>query len=294
MSNTLAAFPENNPNIHNSRFLKRYSGDYLNHHTSNVHKVFIESHRGVSKEEPENTILAFEKAILIGCDSIEMDIWLTKDKIPIVIHGDDDGCLHVDSKKSFINSLTLEEISKVNLEKNQKIPSLYEVFKICKYKIFLNLELKDPNYEETFSIVTNLINYFDMKNEVQVSSFNHSYWNTIEKNGHSSYIEFGFLYDKINKKIDNFDSLKLGLNPYSSNSNYKSMLNLWYGDVNEEIVMFAHINKMAVLAYFGMDDEETPEIINDLIKFKIDVICTNDPRNAIRIRDEYYLLNNII
>lgn len=40
-------------------------------------KVF--GHRGFSGEYPENTMLAFQKAVEAGCEGIELDVQLTKD-----------------------------------------------------------------------------------------------------------------------------------------------------------------------------------------------------------------------
>lgn len=47
-------------------------------------KVWV--HRGVSGKYPENTMLAFKKAVEAGCDGIEMDVQLTKDLIPVIMH----------------------------------------------------------------------------------------------------------------------------------------------------------------------------------------------------------------
>ena len=44
------------------------------------------AHRGLSEWYPENTLIAFEQAILCGADAIEMDVRLSKDNIPVVIH----------------------------------------------------------------------------------------------------------------------------------------------------------------------------------------------------------------
>ena len=43
-------------------------------------KVYVEGHRGYCAKYPENTLLSFEKAIELGCDGVEFDVWLTKDK----------------------------------------------------------------------------------------------------------------------------------------------------------------------------------------------------------------------
>ncbi len=44
------------------------------------------AHRGFSGKYPENTMLAFEKAIEAGADGIELDVQLTKDGEVIIIH----------------------------------------------------------------------------------------------------------------------------------------------------------------------------------------------------------------
>ena len=47
-------------------------------------KVF--GHRGFSGEYPENTMLAFQKAVEAGCEGIELDVQLTKDLVPVIMY----------------------------------------------------------------------------------------------------------------------------------------------------------------------------------------------------------------
>ena len=47
-------------------------------------KVF--GHRGFSGEYPENTMLAFQKAVEAGCEGIELDVQLTKDLVQVIMH----------------------------------------------------------------------------------------------------------------------------------------------------------------------------------------------------------------
>ena len=49
-------------------------------------KVVITAHRGFSGQYPENTILAFEKALDLGVDLIEFDLYGSKDNVPVVLH----------------------------------------------------------------------------------------------------------------------------------------------------------------------------------------------------------------
>ena len=44
------------------------------------------AHRGSSAEAPENTLPAFEAAVRRGADAVELDVRLTADGAPVVIH----------------------------------------------------------------------------------------------------------------------------------------------------------------------------------------------------------------
>ena len=46
----------------------------------------VVAHRGYSGVYPENTMLAFRKAVEAGSDEIELDVQLTKDGTLVVIH----------------------------------------------------------------------------------------------------------------------------------------------------------------------------------------------------------------
>ena len=51
--------------------------------------IYAEGHRGYCAEYPENTLLSYEKAIDLGVDAFEFDIWLSKDKVPVLMHDGD-------------------------------------------------------------------------------------------------------------------------------------------------------------------------------------------------------------
>ena len=46
----------------------------------------IVAHRGAHEELPENTLAAFERAVEMGADAIEMDVRLTRDRVPVIYH----------------------------------------------------------------------------------------------------------------------------------------------------------------------------------------------------------------
>lgn len=143
---------------------------------------FVIAHRGASYYAPENTLPAFELAIELKSDMIELDVTLTKDRIPIVFH---DKKLHrTTTGKGLVKNFYLRELRELNAGswfdpsyKDVKIPSLREVLEWAKNKISLNIEIKkealDPKAESggVAEMVSELINEFDMQNQVVVSSF---------------------------------------------------------------------------------------------------------------------------
>ena len=46
----------------------------------------IIGHRGASALAPENTLVAFERALADGADGVEFDVRLARDRVPVVIH----------------------------------------------------------------------------------------------------------------------------------------------------------------------------------------------------------------
>ena len=53
-----------------------------------MHPRRLYAHRGASAECPENTLVAFQRAMEIGVDSLELDVHLTRDRVFIVHHDD--------------------------------------------------------------------------------------------------------------------------------------------------------------------------------------------------------------
>ena len=272
-----------------SKNCNRYSFDIF----KKDHKLFIEGHRGVNREFYQNSINSFKRAIEYGLDSIELDIWLTKDKIPVILHGGDEGQLYghikdVDEKLT-VKNLTLEELLKLKLKgkekDNQTVPTFNEVLDLCKNKIFINVELKDPNVNETFTEVIKLIEEKKMINQIAISSFIHDYYELILKynNEHDEKIEFGFLY---------YDKNEKGVIKKPLNFNYKGFsMNIYQKDITKEIVDKAHENGMAVLIWFKMKDQESNELYQKLFDYGIDIICCNEPKKAKEFRDNIYNKN---
>jgi glycerophosphoryl diester phosphodiesterase len=113
-----------------SVLLKRRKFDAINR-VEHGHHIYIEGHRGMNKLQPQNTILSFKEAIQHELDSVELDIWLTKDHVPVVIHGGDFGELEeFTTGKGNIKETTLTDLALIKTkEGDQPIPTLDEVIR---------------------------------------------------------------------------------------------------------------------------------------------------------------------
>ncbi|MBE9479756.1 MAG: glycerophosphodiester phosphodiesterase [Chloroflexi bacterium] len=137
------------------------------------------AHRGASKYAPENTITAFELAVEMGADAIELDAMLTADGTPIVIH--DQSLERTTNGSGSVASKSIAEIMLLDAGSRfdarfaeEKIPTLEEVFSAVGNKILINVELK--NYASPFDrlpeIVVALVKKKGLSDCVLLSSFN--------------------------------------------------------------------------------------------------------------------------
>lgn len=140
----------------------------------------IWAHRGASGHAPENTLPAFELASLLGADGIELDVQLSKDGIPVVIH--DERIDRVSDGAGWVKDYTLEELRKFNVNKNfpaygrVAIPTLSEVYNLVKDTgLTVNLELKNSRifYEKLEEKVIKLAEEKGIGDRIIYSSFNH-------------------------------------------------------------------------------------------------------------------------
>ena len=115
-------------------------------------KPLIWAHRGASGHAPENTLEAFQKAIDMKADGVELDIQLTKDGEIVVCHDET-----IDRTSNGIGSVkdyTLAELKKFNFNKTHpeyahaSIPTMKEVFELIKPSpLTINIELKTGQYD---------------------------------------------------------------------------------------------------------------------------------------------------
>lgn len=138
------------------------------------------AHRGASGHAPENTLPAFELAHMLGADGIELDVQLTRDGVPVVIH--DERIDRVSDGTGYVKDYTLKELKKFNMNKNfpaygkVAIPTLEEAYDFVKNTdMVINLELKNSTifYEGMEEKVLRLAVEKGLADRMIYSSFNH-------------------------------------------------------------------------------------------------------------------------
>lgn len=142
-------------------------------------KIF--AHRGFSGKYPENTMLAFEKAVEIGVDGIELDVHLTKDNVLVIIHDED--IKRTCNGEGLVRDMTYEQLKKFDASATFTgvygfcgIPTLKEYFDLVKdTDIITNIELKTGVFEyPTIEKRTiDLIKQYGLEDKIILSSFNH-------------------------------------------------------------------------------------------------------------------------
>ncbi|MDY7077581.1 MAG: glycerophosphodiester phosphodiesterase [Chloroflexota bacterium] len=142
-------------------------------HTLNI------AHQGASAVAPPNTLAAFEKASELGADGVELDVHLSADGVPVVIHdftvdGTTDG-------SGRVAEMTLTQLKQLDAGSTfdpafagERIPTLKEVLDAVGSRLLLNIELKsfslrDDGLERA---VIARIEQCELADRVILSSFN--------------------------------------------------------------------------------------------------------------------------
>lgn len=108
----------------------------------------IIGHRGARSLAPENTLASIRSAKAVGCSWVEVDVMLTKDKVPVIHH--DNTLERCTGTKGNLWDYTLQEILELDAGSHfsekfagEKIPRLTALLRCCSdLSLGLNLEVK--------------------------------------------------------------------------------------------------------------------------------------------------------
>jgi len=238
-------------------------------------KTKIIGHRGGATGYPENTLIAFRKAVELGADGVEFDVQLTKDGEVVVIH--DEFIDRTMNGSGLVKNHTLKELKMMNVGeffssdfKEEKIPTLKEVLEIVKGLEIINIELKNylsyPKLEEK---VLKLVDQFKIRDKVIISSFNHYSLEKVKKLQPAA--KTGALL--MSKMINPSDYVfKRGFNS----------LHMHFLTFDQKIIEKSHFMGIETCAY----TVNYPSAAADLLKNGIDMIITDDIEMVQKVREK--------
>ncbi len=144
----------------------------------NSERPLILAHRGASAYAPENTLAAFRLAAEMGADGVELDVRLSADGVPVVIHDATVG--RTTDGYGTVSQLTLTELQALDAGSwfspdfaGQRLPTLQEVLEVLGDRLLFNVELKGSSWRDRGleAAVLAVIEAQGMLDRVLISSF---------------------------------------------------------------------------------------------------------------------------
>ena len=115
-------------------------------------EIRIFAHRGVSQNAPENTVVAYEKAIELGI-GIEVDVRVSKDGHPVCLH--DVMLNRISNRRGLVRYCTLAELKQLDIGSwfdedfsHERILTLTEFLQLAKGRTYLAIDMKCPGTED--------------------------------------------------------------------------------------------------------------------------------------------------
>jgi glycerophosphoryl diester phosphodiesterase len=118
------------------------------------------AHRGASIEHPENTIDAIKHAFSLGVYAVEIDVHLSKDDIPVVIHDETLERTHNDKRAVFDHS-----------HSELPVPTLEQVLALPR-DCYLMIEIKEGRHDAK-RLIEKVVDLAKNHQKIILASFSH-------------------------------------------------------------------------------------------------------------------------
>lgn len=232
----------------------------------------IVAHRGISDRAPENTAEAFQRAVDLGANAIELDVRLTADKIPVVYH-----YYYLEENTSAsgpIFEYSWEQLKNVSVFHKAdrtcigRISTLQDILDSFAGKIGLEIEIKGPEPEAPEIIGALLNKYKSFWKTIEITSFEPALLLAIQKSCPGITADLLFPFAESWKKPDvlQYEALQL------SRLAHARAVHLHPSQLSEPVVSFLRKNGIEIHVW-NVNDIASLEIING---FCIPRICTDN------------------
>jgi glycerophosphoryl diester phosphodiesterase len=139
------------------------------------------AHRGASGYAPENTPAAFHKAVELGCQMIELDVRLSADQVPVVLHDNTIARTAGDPRR--VDQLTAAQLQQLDAGgwfapefAGERIPTLAEALTLIPDTVVINIEIKPAGPGQNQLIAEQVLAVIEAhraESRVLCSSFSH-------------------------------------------------------------------------------------------------------------------------
>jgi glycerophosphoryl diester phosphodiesterase len=228
---------------------------------------FIWAHRGASARAPENTLAAFREAEAAGADGLELDVHLSRDGVPVVIH--DDRVDRTTDGRGAVDALTFREIRVLDAGRwfgkrfaGESLPTLEEVFLFAGDRLRLNVEIKNA----AAGIAVLALMKRNPRTPVLVSSFDHDLLAVLRRQ--ESRLPLGFLTESSDWQKPLERAAALAAESFHPREDL----------VDAELILACHRRRLAV--YPWTVDE--PQRLAALRRLGVDGVFCNDPERVAR------------
>ena len=224
----------------------------------------IIGHRGAMGHAPENTVLSIQKALELGVDSIEIDVFRCQSGEIVVFH--DKKLNKLTNGKGKIQQKTWSQLQKLQVMGSESIPVLEEIIQLINGRVRLNIELKGKNTSKgVFNIIQTDVESGRWKmDQVYVSSFDWEELHDFRKLTN----EFGIAVLTDNNPLSAIP-VAHELNAFAINPNHKKL--------TENMVKQIQGEGFEVLTWTVNDTAR----IHELTSWGVDAIITDFPDRAI-------------
>lgn len=230
--------------------------------------VMVAAHRAAHLEFPENSLPAIQEAIHIGVDIVELDVKVTKDGIPILMH---DGTINrTTTGTGKPSDFTLEELRQFRLihqgeTTDEVIPTFEEALMLVKHKVLVDIDIKTDQLDPIIDVIKKL------ECEGQVFWFDNDY----EALEHVRNADHHFMLMPRAYSIEMADSAIVRFQP--------EVVHIDFSFYTEDVTALikdgdARIWINALNAYdpaFGTEKED--EALEKILKFGANIIQTDQP-----------------
>jgi len=229
----------------------------------------IIAHRGGPKLARENTLEAFKKALELGVDALELDVWKTGDGVLAVFHN---------PRISFqrISKISFAELNGIAAKKSFVVPTLEEALRLSAGKAAVKIEIKAEGYED--EVVETALKFLK-PDTFSIISFNYGSLQKIKSKYH--HIRTGLILDFEGShffKAINFLGRQKRL---AKNIDFIVIHKLMW-----QAGMMKILPKHLPMAVWPADN---PKFIRQLLKHhRVDGLVSNLPDLALQLKKEEY------